>query len=147
MKRYIPVRIIFSCPKKAQYPILLTVYCLSGYDTCSVSFWIGQKSVFKVMIQSSFLKVKGLNNLGSRPLSKCQKLACTKFVEDLYGKPDYTSLNEIRCINTAKTIHQKTSSNKQQFLSASSMLHLAAYGMERLLLNNKCAPATNRLWL
>ena len=145
MKRYIPVRKIFSCPKKAQYCSLYTA-CL-GTTHAVLSFWIGQKSVFKVMIQSSFLKVKGLNNLGSRPLSKCQKLACTKFVEALYGKPDYTSLNEIRCINTAKTIHQKTSSNKQQFLSASSMLHLAAYGMERLLLNNKCAPATNRLWL
>ena len=89
------------------------------------------------MIQSSFLKVKGLKDLGSGPLSKCQKLACTKFVGALYGKPDYSSLKEIRCINTAKKIHQKTSSNKQQCLSASSMLHLAAYGMERLLLNSQ----------
>ena len=99
------------------------------------------------MIQSSFLKVKGLKDLGSGSLSKCQKLACTKFVGALYEKPDYTSLNEIRCINTVKKIHQKTSSNKQQFLSASSMLHLAAYGMEMLLLNNKCSPATKQLWL
>ena len=38
MKRYIPVQITFSCLKKAQCPILLTVYCLSGYDTCSAFF-------------------------------------------------------------------------------------------------------------
>ena len=67
-----------------------------------LSFGIGQKSVFKVMIQSSFLKVKGLKDLGSGPLSKCQKLACTKFVGALYGKSEYTSLNEISYINTAK---------------------------------------------
>ena len=124
-------------------------YC-SLYTACLgtthavLSFWIGQKSVFKVIILSSFLKVKGLKYLGSGPLSKCQKLACTKFVGALYGKPEYTSLNENRFINTAKKSTKKTSSNKQQFLSASSMLHLASYGMERLLLNNKCAPATNR---
>ena len=69
MKCYIPVQITFSCLKKAQCPILLTVYCLSGYDTCSAFFLDWSKVSFQSHDTEFFLKVKGLKDLGSGPLS------------------------------------------------------------------------------
>ena len=75
------------------------------------------KSQFSVILQSSFLKVKGLNDLGRRLFSKCQKLACTNFVGALSGKPDYTPLNEIRCINIA----EKKSTKKLPLTNNSSI--------------------------
>ena len=98
------------------------------------------------MMQSA-LKFQGLKDLGNGPLPKCQNLAHTEFVGAAWGKPDCTSLNEIRCIKAAENVPQKTSSNEQQFLSPSSMFHLVVHGIGRLLGNNTCTPAANRLWL
>ena len=107
MKRYISVYIIFSCITKVQHCLLLTVYCLTGCHTCSAFCGIGEKPVFKLMMQSA-LKFQGLKDLGNGPLPKCQKLACTEFVGAAWGKPDCTSLNEIRCIKAAEKVPQKS---------------------------------------
>ena len=64
MKCYIPFRLHL-----AQCPILLTVYCLSGYDTCSAFFLDWSKVSFQSHDTEFFLKVKGLKDLGSGPLS------------------------------------------------------------------------------
>ena len=47
MKQYIPVQVIFSYLKKAQCPTLLTVHCLSGYDTCKAFFLDWSKVSFQ----------------------------------------------------------------------------------------------------
>ena len=45
------------------------------------------------------MKFQGLKDLGSGPISKCQKLTYTHFLGALERKLDCTSLNEIRCTN------------------------------------------------
>ena len=106
MKRNIPVHVLFNCLTEEQRAILTTVYCLTGCDTCSAFYGIGKKSVFKLLIQRA-PKFQGLKDLGNGPLLKSQKITCTQFVGALYGKPDCTSLNEIRCAKAAKKVPPK----------------------------------------
>ena len=84
MKRYIPVQITFSCLKKAQCLILLTVYCLSGYDTCSAFFLNWSKVSFQNHDTEFFFKVKGLKDLGSGPLSYSVKSLPVLSLLELY---------------------------------------------------------------
>ena len=48
MKRSIPVHILFRSLTEEQRVNLITIYCLTGYSTCSAFFGIGKKSVFNL---------------------------------------------------------------------------------------------------
>lgn len=48
--RYVPVHEIVKMLSKEQQNILLTVYCLTGCDSCSAFYGIGEKTAFKVMM-------------------------------------------------------------------------------------------------
>lgn len=48
--RFIPIHILVEYLTTEQRQILLSVYCLTGCDTCSALFGIGKKKVFKLML-------------------------------------------------------------------------------------------------
>ena len=65
MRRYVPVKILFTSLTKEQPTILIIKYCLAGCDIGSAFF--RKKPVFKRMIQGTLI-FQGLKDLGHGPL-------------------------------------------------------------------------------
>ena len=100
MRRNIPAYILFTSLTNEQHTILIIKYCLTGCNIGRAFFGVGNKSVFKRLIQVA-LKFQGLKDLGHGPLSNCQKFTCPQFVGGIYEKLDPTSLNEVSCAKAA----------------------------------------------
>lgn len=107
-RRYIPVHDLVQRLGGEEIKIILTVYCLTGCDTTSSFFGKGKKTVFKQMMQYPG-KYQQLHNVGeSINLSRIQKMACTKFVVNLYGGRDTQSLNDVRCKMAMQSKHPRS---------------------------------------
>ena len=104
--RFVPVHKLYQLLTPEQHQILLSVYCLTGCDTCSSFYSIGKKTVFKTLMQQADL-FQGLSLLGNGPLTKPVRHICTNFVGHLYGKPGCVSLNQLRCEKARKKVVAK----------------------------------------
>ena len=94
--RYIPVHNVFSKLLQDERAILLSVYCLTGCDTCSSFHGIGKKKAFQVLRKSAS-QLKEVSELGStRSISAPAKTAAITFVGLLYGHTECSSLNALR---------------------------------------------------
>ena len=94
--RYIPVHTIISKLQPDERSILLSVYCLTGCDTCFSFHGIGKKKAFQVLRRSAN-QLKALSDLGTEPkISGPVKAAAFCFVGLLYGHNQCTSLNTLR---------------------------------------------------
>lgn len=87
-----------------QRQILLSVYCLTGCDTCSALFGIGKKKVFKLMLGNAkdFQKIASIG-MGDG-LSIEARNESVKFIGLLYGANNCVSLNKLR---TEKVLKNK----------------------------------------
>ncbi|XP_053373036.1 uncharacterized protein LOC123541526 [Mercenaria mercenaria] len=122
MTRYIPVHEIFVSLSPEQRHILLPVYCITGCDTCSSFFGIGKRSAFKLMMSKASL-FEGMGCLGDVPdLTSVQINACTKFVGELYGQPNCTSLTMLRVEKVLK--NKSVSPRRLPPTDDSFLLHL-----------------------
>ena len=104
--RFVPAHKLFELLTQEQHEILLSVYCLTGCDTCSSFYSIGKKTAFKAFMQNADI-FQGLSLLGNGPLAKQVRLACTNFVGHLYSTPGCVSLNQLRCEKARKKVAAK----------------------------------------
>ena len=94
--RFIPVHQLHDCLTEDQRLIMLTVYCLTGCDSCSALFSIGKKKVFNVML-SNAQEFKMVARMGRHPSLPVEvKQVCVKFIGLLYGAANCVSLNKLR---------------------------------------------------
>ena len=98
LTRYIPVHEVVKKLTLSQLEILLTVYCLTGCDTCSSFFGIGKKKVFKIIMNTGTAnELHILANIGKGKVPSKEELkACIYFVGLLYGATHCDSLNKLR---------------------------------------------------
>ena len=93
---FIPVHKVVWKLNEDQKNILLSVYAVTGCDTCCALFDIGKKKSFKTMMNYS-AELQGLADIGKgHPLSLTAQLACDSFVGLLYGCNGCLSLNKLR---------------------------------------------------
>ena len=134
MKRIIPVHELFHKTAEQQN-ILMFFYHLTGCDTCNAFYGTGKKLAHTY---SDVQNAKIFQQL-------CEKLACTKFVELLYGKKLCNSLNESRCEEAMKKVPPKRYHRKDNSLT----LHVMSccYQLHVLILKT-CGLACNcRVWI
>ena len=104
--RYIPIHKIYQKLTPEQLNILLSVYCLTGCDTCSSFYGIGKRTAFNVMIQRADM-FQGLSVLGTGSVTKGVKMVCTHFVGRLYLKNNCSSLDQLRCMKATNKVSAK----------------------------------------
>ena len=96
LTRFIPIHNVICKLNEEQTNILLSVYALTGCDTCCALFGIGKKKAFKTMMTYS-AELQGLADIGKEhSLSLTARLACVSFVGLLYGCNGCLSLNKLR---------------------------------------------------
>ena len=96
LTRFIPIHNVVCKLNEEQTNILLSVYALTGCDTCCALFGIGKKKAFKTMMTYS-AELQGLADIGKEhSLSLTARLACVSFVGLLYGCNGCWSLNKLR---------------------------------------------------
>ena len=96
LTRFIPVHNVVCKLNEEQTHILLSVYVLTGCDTCCALFGIGKKTALKTMMTYS-AELQGLADIGKEhSLSLTARLACVSFVCLLYGCNGCLSLNKLR---------------------------------------------------
>ena len=106
-KRFIPVHIIYSILNEPQKNIMLEVYCLTGCDTTSFFYFQGKKKPF-TMVEQKAAQYQDLATLGAEPtLSQNEEAAVTKFVGEMYGKQNCTSLNAVRAHKASRKVSSK----------------------------------------
>jgi len=94
--RFVPVHNIVKMLSVEQRNIMLTVYCLTGCDSCSAFYGIGKKTAFKVMM-SNAADLQTIADLGNTPfLCANARRGCTNFVGLLYGSKACISLDVLR---------------------------------------------------
>ena len=83
--RFIPIHHLNECMAEEQGLVLLSVYCLTGCDSCSAIFSIGKKKMFNVMLANAG-DIKIVAEMGT---DNCLPLAIrqvsVKFVGLLYS--------------------------------------------------------------
>ena len=94
LTRLIPVHNVVCKLNEEQTNILLSVYALTGCDTCCALFGIGKKKAFKIMMNYS-AELQVLADIGKeQPISLTEWLGCVSFVGLLYGCNGGLSLNK-----------------------------------------------------
>ena len=102
--RFIPVHQLCENMTEEQRHVLLSVYCLTGCDSCSALFSIGKKKVFNAMIGNAE-DIRLIATMGTDENLPTQvKQVCVKFVGMLYGAVNCASLNKLR---TEKVLKNK----------------------------------------
>ena len=121
LTRYVPIHTVADTLSPESIRIMLSVYCLTGCDTCSSFHGIGKKKTIQVMCKAAG-ELSDLADLGTSPsLTDKEKTAALKFVGLLYGHSDCSSLNSIR----ASHAHRNTvRPRKMPPTSDSFLLHL-----------------------
>ena len=78
--RFIPVHQLRDCLTEDQSLILLTLYCLTGCDSCSALYSIGRKNVFNLMLSNAqeFKMVARMRTLANLPVEV--KQVCVKLI-------------------------------------------------------------------
>lgn len=136
LARFIPVHEIHHILTSPQRNILLTVYCMTGCDTVSSFFGHGKKTAFRILKQRA-QAYQQLSSLGTTPvLTREQEMAASKFVGALYGSPETTSLNALRCEKASKSIQAK----KLPPTEDSFHLHLLRVVYQLLIWRNSTSP-------
>ena len=95
---HIPVHTIYDALITEHRTILLSVYCLPGCDTVGVFFGHGKHTAFRIMMQKADqFQLLALLGSDEECILKEVEMASTKFVGNIYGKTNCTSLNALRC--------------------------------------------------
>ena len=105
--RFIPIHHLNECLTWEQRLVLLSVYCLTGCDSCSAIFSIGKKKVFNVMLANAE-NIKIVAKMGTDSCLPFEiRQVCVKFVGVLYGAVNCGSLNKLRTEKVLKNKHVK----------------------------------------
>ena len=106
-RRFIPIHQLIDKLTEEQINILLPVYCITGCDTTSGFFGKGKRKAFKMLIDRAE-QYQLLYNMGEELLlTDVQRIACTKFVINLYGGNDTQTLHQLRCAKAKSSVHPR----------------------------------------
>ena len=96
LTRFIPMHKVVCKLNEEQKYILLSVFALTGCDTCCALFGKGKKKAFKIMMNYS-AELQGLADIGTEhPRLLTEWLACVSFVGLLYRCNGSLSLNKLQ---------------------------------------------------